>query len=243
MEMKRVVFQGIKRLLTSAGLHVQVFSSGKFIPLPLWESNRAFIDIWNQISGHTLVDKRRCFMLYQYACQARTLPGDAAEVGVYRGGTARLLAKTLAAERRIVHLFDTFSGMPVVDPARDLHAAGDFRDTSLQAVGAYLADCPNVRLHAGLFPATAAPLAQLTFSFVHVDVDIYQSVWDCCQFFYPRLAPGGLLVFDDYGMITCPGAKQAVDEFFAEKPEYPCYLPTGQAVVVRIAQDHAVNAP
>src|SRR5262245_63255819 len=81
-EMKQVVFRGVKLLLRRAGLQVQVFSSGMLIPLPLWENDRTFNGIWNQISGHTLVDRRRCFMLYQYARQTHTLPGDAAEVGV-----------------------------------------------------------------------------------------------------------------------------------------------------------------
>ena len=39
------------------------------------------------------------------------------------------------------------------------------------------------------------------------------------------------MIFDDYGFPTCPGARQAVDEFFADKREVPFVLPTGQAVV------------
>jgi O-methyltransferase len=42
------------------------------------------------------------------------------------------------------------------------------------------------------------------------------------------------MVFDDYGFLTCPGAKKAVDEFFSDKREYPCYLPTGQAIVTKL---------
>jgi O-methyltransferase len=231
--MKQALFRGLKRVLTKAGLQVQVFSSGRFIPLPLWETDKEFNALWQQVSGHTLVDRRRCFMLYQYARQARHIPGDGAEVGVYRGGTARLIATTLTGQAP-VHLFDTFSGMPTVDPTKDLHATGDFHQTSLEFVQAYMADCPNVQFYAGLFPETARVIEQRMFSFVHVDVDIYQSVLACCEFFYPRLTHSGIMIFDDYGMITCPGAKLAVDTFFADKPEYPCYLPTGQAMVVRI---------
>jgi O-methyltransferase len=232
--MNSFVRRAAKGILTKAGVQVQVFSSSKFIPLPLWESDAIFSSLWKQVERYTLIDKRRCFMLYQYARQAYTLAGDAAEIGVYRGGTARLLAKTLDRSERTAHLFDTFAGMPAVDPAKDVHIRGDFGDTSLESVSTYLADCPHVRLYAGIFPETAGPVEHTTFCFVHVDVDIYQSVVDCCQFFYRRLAPGGIIVFDDYGMITCPGVKLAIDTFFADKPEYPCYLPTGQAVVVRI---------
>jgi hypothetical protein len=43
----------------------------------------------------------------------------------------------------------------------------------------------------------------------------------------------GIMIFDDYGFDTCHGARQAVDEFFADKPEHAFYLPSGQCFVVR----------
>jgi O-methyltransferase len=152
---------------------------------------------------------------------------------VFRGGTARLLAKITAPAGKTVHLFDTFAGMPSVDSNADLHKAGDFANTSLEAVQRYLHDCDNVRLYQGFFPSTAQPIEQLSFALVHIDVDIYTSVLSCCGFFYPRMEHGGLMIFDDYGFISCPGAKKAVDEFFADKPEVPIYLPTGQCLVLR----------
>ena len=45
--------------------------------------------------------------------------------------------------------------------------------------------------------------------------------------------PGGLLVFDDYGFSTCPGATRAVDEFMASRPEPVIEVPTGQAFVIK----------
>jgi O-methyltransferase len=69
---------------------------------------------------------------------------------------------------------------------------------------------------------------------VHIDVDIYQSVSDCCAFFYPRMLAGAIMILDDYGFVTCPGVKPAVDAFLADKPETPVYLPTGQCMIVRI---------
>ena len=65
-------------------------------------------------------------------------------------------------------------------------------------------------------------------------VDIRQSVLDCCEFVYPRMVPGGVLVFDDYGFLTCPGARAAVDEFFSDKPEHALVLHTGQAIVFKL---------
>ena len=201
---------------------------------PLWNDDEQFNTLMEQIRNHTLVDKIRCFMLYQFSRHVASLRGDIAEVGVYKGGTAKLLAKSFESKGKIVHLFDTFTGMPESDTARDFHMAGDFGDTSLEKVRNFLSDCINVRFYQGFFPETSKPVENTTFCIVHVDADIYQSISDCCRFFYPRLERGGIMVFDDYGFISCPGAKIAVDEFFLDKPEKPCYLPTGQCFVTRL---------
>lgn len=225
------------REMINRGLSIAGYQIERCRPNPIrpWDQDVQFNDYMHRVSGNTLVDRARCFMLFQFARQTSRIPGDIAEVGVYKGGTARLLAKAFEPAGKDVHLFDTFSGMPPVDESKDLHKQGDFRDTSLEAVKSLLSDCGNVHLHAGWFPLTAKPVECVTFCFVHVDVDIYRSVMDCCDFFYPRLHGGGIMVFDDYGFLSCPGAKLAVDEFFSDKAETPCYLPTGQCFVTRLS--------
>lgn len=206
-------------------------------PLPLWEDDAEFQAIRRLMEGHTLVGVNDSYMLYQFALQTSSLPGDVAEVGVYKGGTAKLLAKAVEAAGKDVHLFDTFSGMPPTDSARDLHRQGDFGDVTYEEVQEYLSDCPHAHLYQGIFPDTAAPVEGKSFCLVHVDVDIYTSVLASCQFFYPRLVSGGVIVFDDYGRLSCPGAKAAVDEFFADKAERPIYSGhshSAQAFVIKI---------
>ncbi len=192
-------------------------------PLPLWESNTEFQVIRKQMEGRTLVGVQDSYMIYQFAQHVRSLAGEVAEVGVYKGGTARLLAKAFEKSEKGIHLFDTFSGMPITDPSKDHHRQGDFADVTYEEVEGYLSDCSNVHLYKGFFPETAGPVADKQFCFVHVDVDIYQSVLSCCQLFYPRLASGAAMIFDDYGRLSCPGARAAVDEFFANKKECPIY--------------------
>jgi len=226
----------IKWMLEKAGFRLQRIPPSHYRPHPIqpWEEQAEFRKLLSEIEQHTLLDKTASFMLYQMANQALNLPGDFAEIGVYRGGTARLLAKIAAKAGKKVHLFDTFEGMPETDPQRDKHQEGDFRDTSLKAVKDFLRDCPNVEFYPGFFPDTAGPIKGINFSLVHVDVDIYQSVKDCCEFFHDRLVQGGVMLFDDYGSTYCPGAKQAVDEYFESTQENPCYLWTGQAMVSKI---------
>jgi radical SAM superfamily enzyme YgiQ (UPF0313 family)/2-polyprenyl-3-methyl-5-hydroxy-6-metoxy-1,4-benzoquinol methylase len=202
-------------------------------PIPFWDGDTAFNQIMKTIQ-YTLVDRVRCYMLYQFALQAARLEGDVAEIGVYKGGTARLLSLALRQSGKTIHLFDTFEGMPSTDPDRDAHHKGDFSDTSLESVKRSLEGCTNVGFYPGFFPATAPPVAGLRFSLAHIDVDIYRSVLDCCEFFYPRMVQGGIMVFDDYGFESCPGAKAAVDEFFSGKRERPLYLPSGQCAVIKL---------
>jgi O-methyltransferase len=112
----------------------------------------------------------------------------------------------------------------------------DFRDTSLEAVMEFVGG-NRVEYHPGFIPDTFRGLEDRRFSFSHIDVDIYKSVWDCCEFVYPRTPAGGVMLFDDYGLPSCPGARAAVDEFFADKPEFPLVLRTGQAIVIRAGND------
>ena len=124
--------------------------------------------------------------------------------------------------------------MPETDPNKDKHKQGDFDDTSIEFVKKYLKDCDNIEIYQGFFPETAGPITDKQFSLVHIDVDIYKSVVDCCDFFYQRMITGGIMIFDDYGFSTCPGAKNAVDEFFKDKPETPLFLKTGQCLVHKL---------
>ncbi|HTX99639.1 MAG TPA: methyltransferase domain-containing protein [Bacteroidota bacterium] len=202
-------------------------------PIPVWDIDKDFQHAMASVP-FTLVDKQRCFMLYQFALQSLRLEGHVAEVGVYKGGTAKLIASLLHGSQKMLHLFDTFDGMPETDPDRDLHHKGDFADTSLEGVQRVVGTGEGVRYYPGFFPGTAGPIEPYRFCFVHIDVDIYRSVLDSCDFFYPRMVKGGVMVFDDYGFESCPGAKQAVDQFFSDKDERPWYLPTGQCVVIKL---------
>ncbi len=108
-----------------------------------------------QAKTRSLVDPGRMYLLYQFALAVEKLEGGAAEVGVYRGGTARLLAAVLRKSGKIVDLFDTFEGLPTVDPKKDWHKTGEFADTSVESVRQFLSDMPNAKIYPGLFPATA----------------------------------------------------------------------------------------
>lgn len=203
-----------------------------------WRDARSpFRLAYEQIGARSLVAPEQAWILYSLARQAWPLPGDFLEAGVYRGGTARLV-RTLFdvmpnGPRRTLHLFDTFAGMPETDAGRDFHRKDDFADTSVEAVSSFVGKEEFIRYHAGFIPDTFRGQESMRIAFAHVDVDIHRSIMDSCSFIYPRLLQGGIMLFDDYGVASCPGARAAVDEFFADKPEVPLVLRTGQAVIFR----------
>jgi len=61
--------------------------------------------------------------------RTKKIHGDLAEVGVYKGGSGKLICKTNT--EKVLHLFDTFEGIPKVDEIdKSLFYAGQFRHHS-----------------------------------------------------------------------------------------------------------------
>lgn len=190
-------------------------------------SDEQFIGWQKEVGGITALDPWRLWTLYCLGRQCLHVDGEFFECGVHRGGSALFLARMLEGSGKTLHLFDTFAGMPAPDMRRDLHNAGDFADVDVEQVRSLM---PQARFHVGRIPETFRDL-ETAIAFAHVDVDLYRSMKDCCEFIFPRLSPGGIIVFDDYGQLRCPGVKDAIDEYFADKPCVPFSLVTCQAVV------------
>jgi len=200
-----------------------------------WLAGGDFKRYYDLAAPKSLVSADRCYVLYTLIRQTVTVPGDIWECGVYKGGTAAMMAALLDqyAPQKRLFLFDTFEGMPDTDPEKDWHKSGDFSDTSLESVSAYVGLAKQCVFRKGFIPDTFTGLESSVVAFAHIDVDIYKSILDCLAFIWPRLSVGGFIVFDDYGFPTCPGARMAVDEFFSDKHCIPLCLPTGQALVFK----------
>lgn len=219
--------------------------SGRLVYAPWFDdSNAEFGPLLREVrqGGPLTVTPDRCYELSEFCRHALGVPGDVAECGTFSGGTAQLLALVMrrhfnggVPDRRL-HLFDTFTGMPdFVVPARDHHLPGDFGETSLEFVQRRLRSFDYVVFHAGVIPNTFDEVTAVpSYSFVHLDVDIYPTMLECCEWFWPRLSPGGVIVFDDYGYRAYRhAARAAIDEFFQERGAKPIALPTGQAVAIK----------
>jgi O-methyltransferase len=169
--------------------------------------------------------------------RTRSVPGDIAECGVFRGNSLAAAALYLrqTGQGRHAFGFDSFRGFDDTI-ATDLalggadssdKRVGGFGETSLASVAAKLRRLGldrAVTLMPGYFTETLARCRAARFSFVHLDCDIYESYRQTLAHFYPRMAPGGIVLFDEYEDPPWPGCKLAVDEFLADKPERPTLI-------------------
>jgi hypothetical protein len=162
--------------------------------------------------------------------KVRNVEGDIVECGVSVGHGALLfllLSEYLGVERTY-YGFDSFEGLP--DPSE--------RDgiTPIKEKGLY-ANPPatvlkvlrdgrlpenviqdRVRLVKGWFSDTISKYDG-RIALLHLDCDLYDSYKTCLEALYDKVVPGGVIMFDEYADERWTGARTAIDEFFAGKPE------------------------
>ena len=188
------------------------------------------------VEAFTMTSPERVAALVEavrYVCRHR-VPGDVVECGVWRGGSMMAVARTLLelGERRGLHLFDTFAGMPPPGAHdRDLAgvAAADLMAAEDPATGSVWARSPlddvrrnvlstgypegDVRFVVGRVEETVPRQAPATIAILRLDTDWYESTRHELVHLFPRVAAGGVLIIDDYG--HWQGARRAVDEYLA----------------------------
>ncbi|HOI00462.1 MAG TPA: TylF/MycF/NovP-related O-methyltransferase [Bacteroidales bacterium] len=184
------------------------------------------------------IDKVRFFNLWLQLERIRQeqIPGDLAELGVYKGETARLLRHAIPGRR--LHLFDTFSGFAPEDLSQEAgepatYTPRHFSDTSPELVLRTIGTDQNIEIHKGYFPDTAVGMEDTFFAFVHIDADLYQPTRAGLAFFYPRLSPGGVIIIHDHNRLW-PGVMQAVREFQSQIPESFIQIPDKDSSVMLV---------
>lgn len=190
-----------------------------------------FLEILNKIGDNRGADNEENYTLYSSLLATKDLPGDIAEVGVYKGGTSRLICEVKG--EKDLYLFDTFEGLPETSDNDLLVQQGWLHDTSLESVKNYLSDFENIHFLKGIFPETAKPISDKKFSFIHLDTNLFQSTLDALEFFWPRMVNGGRIVSHDYNTSSMPGIKKAFTEFFMDQPEKIIEIADSQVMVIK----------
>jgi hypothetical protein len=163
----------------------------------------------------------------------RNVPGAIVECGVWKGGSMMIVARTLLSVNatRPLYLYDTFAGMSQPSEHDGPNANYQWRRHQRDGFNAMChSTLDEVRLnlsHTG-YPATEIHYVEgkvedsipdtipEQIALLRLDTDWYESTRHELAHLYPRLAPGGVLIIDDYGMWK--GARRAVDEYFNGQP-------------------------
>jgi O-methyltransferase len=190
---------------------------------------RALRKIWKS-ERTILFSPAELWMLRELARAQKYHGGCFAEVGVFRGISAEAICQAKLPETEF-YLFDTFEGLP--RPGKlDLRFNERMFSVSEEMVCARLKRYSGWTILKGLFPGTAQAVESNKFSFVHLDVDLYESTLAGLEFFWPRMLEGGILVSHDYSQ--CEGVFRAFKDFFQDQMDYRLIeLPSTQVMVIK----------
>lgn len=187
-----------------------------------WWNDPIFNEYLIRFGENDGMNADRRWMLYQLGRLVRNIPGDTAECGVYKGAGSYLICKLNQENQlftRTHYVFDSFEGLSQPSKHDGEHWAAGNLSSPLETVHENLSEFNRISIHKGWIPKTFSNLENHKFCFVHIDVDLYQPTLDSIKFFYPRINEGGLIICDDYGFTTCPGATKAIDQYLQGKSE------------------------
>lgn len=206
-------------------------------------TDKEFYDIFNEQKSFGWFEDngpkiQRMHMIKNLLGMVKLIPGEWAEVGVFKGSTAFLMYKygkkyNLINKNSKIHLFDSFQGcsQPLPEDKDTFIKKGDYLGT-LEEVKSNLSDDGTFIFYPGWIPTRFFEVENLKFSFIHIDVDLYQPVKDTLDFFIPRMSKGGIIVFDDYGFDGTLGAFAATNEICKKYNLKIHGLEYGQAFIV-----------
>ena len=158
------------------------------------------------------------------------VPGDFAECGCWNGCSLHGTATTLDLnnQKRSIHVFDSFDGglssfteedvktTTLTDDQIDEISKHFKSDYQLLNSKIKAKSWNNIHLNKGWIPEVFSSYPEHKYSFVHIDVDLYEPTYESRKYFAPRMSCHGIIVCDDYGYSMFPGSTRAVELFLEE---------------------------
>lgn len=185
---------------------------------------------------HTLVWAAKCGL---------NVEGDFVECGTFKGDMAWVISQTvdIRAKNKKFYLYDTFDGFAekYSSEADFPERPGfiDYANTHYKNPEIYpyvcnrFKDRPDVRVIKGIVPDVLHEESPQKIAFMHIDLNSPAAEIGALELLFPRMSPGAILVFDDYGWKQFHRQKEAEDEFMQKLGYSILELPTGQGLVVR----------
>jgi len=190
-----------------------------------------------------LMRRQRHYLIAKLLPQTRHIEGDMAEIGCFRGLSAHLACSIVEklGLTRDFHIFDSFEGLSesatedATAYAAPSSGPGNPFACSEEQVRENLKAFSFVHYYKGWVPARFDEVAARRFSYVHIDVDLFEPTLACLEFFWPRLSTGGVVVLDDHGTVFFPGARRAAETFFSGRSDVVVVeTPSGGATAIKV---------
>ena len=158
---------------------------------------------------------------------ARHCPGDLVECGVCDGLTVWFALRATGAR---AYLYDAWEGMkPELLLESEKQYAGSYAYLQIERTRVNLAGLPAV-FNKGFVPESFATSQNPErVAWLHIDLNSAIPTKGALEFFYGRVQPGGVILFNSYGWHGHEETRRAADAFFRGKGQVLA-LPTGQAM-------------
>ncbi|MBI4804293.1 MAG: class I SAM-dependent methyltransferase [Desulfovibrio sp.] len=183
----------------------------------------------------------RFLVHYELFKKVHELPGAIVDLGVFRGASTFTFAKLCEIfcptdVRKVVYGFDTFKGFPEVSeadgkelPEVERVPGGLFGGETVPRVLNKAQEAMNADKHLrhinriqfveGDMCQTIPRFVEdqgpgLRIALLNIDCDLYEPTKVALEHFAPLMVPGGVIILDEYALVTFGGESQAVDEYF-----------------------------
>lgn len=184
------------------------------------------------------------YFIVHALAKCKDVRGDVCEFGVAEGETSALIANEIKSCNKMLHLFDSFEGLPK-PTAKDQLKDDIFSLGNMEAYAGKMSfpelmvrtrlreiSFPADRfvVHKGFIDQVFRDDANLPskISFAYVDFDFYKPIKLALEFLHATTSAGSIIIVDDYDFFST-GVKTAVDEFLKEKNLgsiiYKCFVP------------------
>ncbi len=240
----------------SSNIDYILFDKNSWSPYLLRKKNKYF-NYYNEgiinsksVSSDSFSKQIRYYSLLQLASQVikESDYENFAECGCWRGHSSYSICKMLTENNfnKKFYIFDSFEGGLSEKVSKDYSInrykqnIKDSEDQKNYFSSDYIQtkelfnQFSFVNIYKGWIPNKFYKVKDIKFSFVHIDVDLYEPTLNSLNFFFKRLVNQGIIVCDDYNYSDFPGAKIAVDEFIKNnKIKFFYEVPLGGCIIIK----------
>lgn len=204
------------------------------------KNNRALRDILDAFPVYARrINLGKFITHYELFKKILDVPGSIIECGVFRGAGLLTWAKLIEIfspgdrVRKVIG-FDNFEGFRALDAEDGAenneiskteggYNPGPYYNELVEHINIFHDDSfiprsKRIQLVVGDIESTASEFVEenhgMRISLLNLDVDMYKPTYAALEAFYPLVAPGGIVIFDEYGLSDWPGESKAFDDYF-----------------------------